>query len=50
MPRPRPQAVNPTAGQLPVAPAGPGPVIIGDVNDHAPSLAEVRHELKAFNL
>ncbi len=50
MPRPRPQAVNPTAGQLPVAPAGPGPVVTGDVNDHAPSLAEVRHELKAFNL
>ncbi len=50
VPRPRPQAVNPTAGQLPVAPAGPGPVVTGDVNDHAPSPAEVRHELKAFNL
>ncbi|MDQ6745729.1 MAG: D-Ala-D-Ala carboxypeptidase family metallohydrolase, partial [Actinomycetota bacterium] len=49
-PRPHPQAVNPTAGQLPAAPADPGPTVTGDVNAHAPSLAEVRHELQSLNL
>jgi hypothetical protein len=43
-PKARPQVIEPTAGAQPVAvtPAAP----VGDVNAHAPSLAEVKHELR----
>jgi hypothetical protein len=44
IPRARPQAVEPTAGQQPEATAPGAPV--GDVNAHAPPLAEVKHELR----
>src|SRR5947209_2607444 len=44
--QPRPQVIEPTAGVEPavVSPAPPAPV--GDVNAHAPSLAEVQAELQ----
>ncbi len=40
----RPQAVEPTAGvqPVPVTPSDP----VGDINAHAPSLAQVKHELQ----
>jgi hypothetical protein len=45
IPQARPQAIEPTAGaQAAVAVAGGDPV--GDVNAHAPSLAEVKNELR----
>ena len=44
VPQGRPQAVQPAAGVQAVAAQGGDPV--GDPNAHAPSLGEVRHELK----
>ena len=44
IPHGRPQAVEPTAGVQPVAATPSDPV--GDVNAHAPSLAEVKRELQ----
>lgn len=43
-PKPRPQAIEPTAGQHATAVTPGAPV--GDVNAHAPSLAQVRSELR----
>jgi hypothetical protein len=43
-PRARPQVLEPTAGQQAVAVTPGAPV--GDVNAHAPALAEVKHELR----
>jgi hypothetical protein len=43
-PQARPQVIEPTAGQQAVA-ATPG-APVGDVNAHAPSLAEVKRELR----
>jgi hypothetical protein len=52
-PRPHPQPVEPTAGVA--APSGgagngAGTAIVGDVNAHAPPLAEVKRELQRLNL
>ena len=43
-PKARPQVIEPTAGAQPVAVTPDAPV--GDVNAHAPSLAEVKKELR----
>lgn len=42
----RPQAIDPSASNAPVPSAGAGTTPVGDPNAHAPSLAEVRRELK----
>jgi hypothetical protein len=48
--QPHPQAIEPTAGvQAPSTDPGGG-VVVGDVHAHAPSLAEVKRELKLLNL
>jgi hypothetical protein len=44
-----PQAVQPTAGAH-ASPTPRGSQIVGDVSAHAPSLAEVKRELKRLNL
>jgi len=44
IPQAHPQAIEPSAGQQAVAVTPDSPV--GDVNAHAPSLTEVKHELK----
>ena len=49
LPRAHPQAIEPAAGAHAAAAAG-GDEIVGDVNAHAPSLAEVKKELKQLNL
>ena len=45
IPQARPQVVEPLAGAEPVAAVGTSDPV-GDPNAHAPSLAEIRHELK----
>ncbi len=50
MPSGRPQAIDPAAGVQAVVPEAAGPVTVGDLADHAPSLVEVRSELKRLNL
>jgi predicted small lipoprotein YifL len=52
-PQAHPQAVEPTAGVGAAAPGsapGGGETIVGDPNAHAPSLAEVKRELRLLNL
>jgi hypothetical protein len=51
VPQAHPQAVEPTAG-MQAAPGDPAaaPTVVGDVNAHAPSLAQVKRELKELNL
>jgi hypothetical protein len=49
-PRAHPQAIEPTAGLQATASSDPGQAVVGDVNAHAPSLAEVKQELKQLNL
>jgi hypothetical protein len=49
LPQAHPQAVQPAAGAHAAALAG-GEAIVGDVNAHAPSLAEVKRELRQLNL
>jgi hypothetical protein len=49
LPQAHPQAVEPTAGAQAAASAG-GDEIVGDPTAHAPSLAEVKKELKQLNL
>jgi hypothetical protein len=49
LPQAHPQAVEPAAGAHVSAAAG-DEAIVGDVNAHAPSLAEVKRELKQLNL
>jgi hypothetical protein len=49
LPQAHPQAVQPAAGAHAAASVG-GEAIVGDVNAHAPSLAEVKRELKQLNL
>ena len=52
-PQPHPQAVEPTAGVAAAsggAGGGSGAAIVGDVNAHAPPLAEVKRELQRLNL
>jgi Peptidase M15 len=49
VPRAHPQAVQPTAG-VQAAASATGDAVVGDVNAHAPTLAQVRRELKQLNL
>ncbi len=49
LPQAHPQAVQPAAGAHAAA-SGGGEAIVGDVNAHAPSLAEVKKELRLLNL
>jgi hypothetical protein len=49
VPQGHPQAIEPAAGAHAAASAG-GDAIVGDPNAHAPSLAEVKQELKQLNL
>jgi hypothetical protein len=48
VPQAHPQAIEPTAGAQ--ATAGQGSAIVGDVHAHAPSLAQVKRELRQLNL
>jgi hypothetical protein len=48
--RAHPHAIEPTSGVQAAASSDPGPSVLGDVNAHAPSLAEVKRELVALNL
>ena len=50
LPRAHPQAVDPAAGVQAAASADPGSPVVGDPSAHAPSLAEVKRELKQLNL
>ncbi len=50
LPKARPQAVEPAAGMQAGASADPGSPVVGDPTAHAPSLAEVKRELKQLNL
>lgn len=49
IPQAHPQAVEPSAG-VHASAAPDGSAIVGDVSAHAPSLAEVKRELKRLNL
>jgi hypothetical protein len=49
-PAAHPQAIEPTAGVAAAASAASVPDVVGDVNAHAPSLAQVKRELKQLNL
>jgi hypothetical protein len=49
LPQAHPQAIEPTAGAHAASSAG-GDEIVGDPNAHAPSLSEVKKELKQLNL
>jgi hypothetical protein len=49
LPQGHPQAIEPAAGAQAAASAG-GDALVGDPNAHAPSLAEVKRELKQLNL
>jgi hypothetical protein len=49
LPPGHPQAVEPSAGVQAVV-ADPAADLVGDVNDHAPSLTQVEQELNALNL
>jgi hypothetical protein len=49
LPQAHPQAIEPAAGVHAAASAG-GDEIVGDVNAHAPSLAEVKRELRRLDL
>jgi Peptidase M15 len=49
VPQAHPQAIQPTAG-VQAAAAATGDAVVGDVNAHAPALAQVRRELKQLNL
>jgi hypothetical protein len=50
LPQPHPQVIEPTAGVQAAATTGDGAAVVGDVNAHAPSLAQVRRELNRLNL
>jgi hypothetical protein len=49
VPQAHPQAIRPTAG-VQAAASATGDAVVGDVNAHAPTLAEVKRELKQLNL
>jgi len=49
-PQGHPQAINPAAGVQPAPAGAAAPNVVGDVNAHAPSLAQVRRELQHLNL
>ncbi len=50
VPRARPHAIEPAAGVQAAASADPASPVVGDPTAHAPSLAEVKRELKQLNL
>jgi hypothetical protein len=50
LPQRHPQAIEPTAGVQATASPDGGSEIVGDVNAHAPPLAEVKRELEQLNL
>jgi hypothetical protein len=50
VPRAHPHVIQPVAGVGSVDPAGASSAPVGDPNAHAPSLAEVKRELKILNL
>jgi hypothetical protein len=49
VPQAHPQAIQPTAG-VQAAASATGDAVVGDVSAHAPTLAQVKHELKQLNL
>jgi hypothetical protein len=49
LPHAHPQAIQPTAG-VQAAASATGDAVVGDVTAHAPTLAQVKHELKQLNL
>ncbi|MGZ6639510.1 MAG: D-Ala-D-Ala carboxypeptidase family metallohydrolase, partial [Solirubrobacteraceae bacterium] len=49
VPQAHPQAIQPTAG-VQAAASATGDAVVGDVNAHAPTLAQVKRELKQLNL
>ena len=49
VPKAHPQAIQPTAG-IAAAAAASGDAVVGDVNAHAPTLGQVKHELNQLNL
>jgi peptidase M15-like protein len=49
-PQAHPQAIEPTAGVQAAASAATDAALVGNVNAHAPSLAQVKRELKQLNL
>jgi hypothetical protein len=49
VPHAHPQAIQPPAG-VQAAASATGDAVVGDVNAHAPTLAEVKHELNQLNL
>lgn len=49
IPEAHPQAIEPTAGSQAAA-TTTAPTVVGDVNAHAPPLAEVKRELERLNL
>jgi len=50
LPKAHPHAVEPSAGAQATASADPGSPVVGDPTAHAPSLTEVKRELKQLNL
>jgi len=50
LPKAHPQTVEPAAGLQAAASADPGSPVVGDPTAHAPSLTEVKRELKQLNL
>jgi hypothetical protein len=50
VPQSHPQAIEPAAGVQAAASSDPPAPVVGDVNAHAPSLAQVKRELKQLNL
>jgi hypothetical protein len=50
LPKAHPQAIEPAAGVQGGAAAAANPTVVGDVNAHAPTLTEVKRELKQLNL
>ncbi len=49
-PQAHPQAVEPTAGMQAAGDPATAPTVVGDVNAHAPPLAQVKREIKELNL
>jgi hypothetical protein len=49
LPKAHPQAIQPTAGVQATA-AATGDAVVGDINAHAPTLTQVKRELKQLNL
>jgi hypothetical protein len=50
LPRGHPQAIEPSAGAQGTASSDTDPAFVGNVNAHAPSLTEIKRELKELNM